>query len=39
MFSLTFTVPDVPSGEYPIVVLNEGGRGSATATSLAFHVR
>jgi hypothetical protein len=38
-FSVTFTVPDVPPGEYPIVVLNEGGRGSALAASLAFHVR
>lgn len=38
-FSVTFTVPDVPPGEYPIVVLNEGGGGSAMAASLTFHVQ
>jgi hypothetical protein len=39
MLSVTFTVPDVPPGEYPIVILNEGGKGWAMAASLAFHVR
>lgn len=37
-FSVTFTVPDVPPGAYPIVVLQEGGGSSALEASLAFHV-
>jgi Lipoprotein LpqB beta-propeller domain/WD40-like Beta Propeller Repeat len=37
-FSVSFTVPDVPPGTYPIVVLQEGGGGSSIEASLAFRV-
>jgi hypothetical protein len=37
-FSIRFTVPDVPLGKYPIVVLQEGGGGSAIEGSLEFRV-
>lgn len=38
-FAVSFTIPVVPPGTYPIVVLREGGRWSAIAASLVFHVR
>jgi WD40 repeat protein len=38
-FSVSFTVPEVPPGDYPIVVLQEGGGSSAIAASLVLHVR
>jgi hypothetical protein len=37
-FSIRFTVPDVPSGDYPIVVLQEGSDSSAIEASLTFRV-
>jgi hypothetical protein len=37
-FSVSFTVPDVPPGTYPIVVLQEGGGGSSIEASLTFRV-
>jgi hypothetical protein len=38
-FSVSFIIPAVPPGDYPIVVLQEGGGSSAIAASLTFHVR
>jgi hypothetical protein len=42
-FSITFTVPDVPPGDYPIVVIHEyplpSPDGSALLTSLSVRVR
>jgi hypothetical protein len=42
-FSIAFEVPDVPPGDYPLVVLQEGGSGptagSALEAALVFHVR
>lgn len=39
-FSIGFTVPDVPPGDYPIVVLQEGGGGGSTMeAALTFTVR
>ena len=37
-FSVSFPVPDVPPGTYPIVVLQEGGGSSAIEASLTFRV-
>jgi Tol biopolymer transport system component len=37
-FSISFTVPDVPPGTYPIVVIHEGGGGVAMEASLSFTV-
>jgi Tol biopolymer transport system component len=37
-FSIRFAVPDVPPGDYPIVVLQEGGGSSTIEASLTFHV-
>jgi Tol biopolymer transport system component len=37
-FSIRFTVPDVSPGDYPIVVLQEGGGGATIEASLIFHV-
>lgn len=37
-FSIGFEVPDVPPGRYPVVVLQEGGGGSAMEASLVFRV-
>jgi hypothetical protein len=37
-FSISFTVPDVPPGTYPIVVIQEGGGGAAKEASLSFTV-
>jgi hypothetical protein len=37
--AIDFSVPDVPPGDYPIVVLQEAGsRGSTIEASLVFHV-
>jgi hypothetical protein len=38
-FSIGFTVPDVPDGDYPIVVLQEGGGGFTMEAALTFTVR
>jgi hypothetical protein len=42
-FSITFTVPDVPPGDYPIVIIHEGPlpspNGSALLASLSVRVR
>jgi hypothetical protein len=38
-FSIGFTVPDVPPGDYPIVVLQEAGGGSTMEAALTFTVR
>lgn len=37
-FSIRFTVPDVAPGDYPIVVLQEGGDSATMEASLTFHV-
>jgi hypothetical protein len=37
-FTISFTVPDVPPGAYPIVVIQEGGGGAAMEASLSFTV-
>jgi hypothetical protein len=37
-FAVSITVPEVPPGEYPIVVLQEGGDSSSLEASLVFHV-
>jgi hypothetical protein len=37
-FGVTFTVPDVPPGDYPIVVLQEGDNSSTLEASLVLHV-
>jgi hypothetical protein len=37
-FSFTFAVPDVPPGDYPIIVLQEGGGGATIEAALVFHV-
>ena len=37
-FTITFTVPDVPSGDYPIVVIEEVPDGGTLWASLTFHV-
>lgn len=37
-FSIQFTVPDAPPGDYSIVVLQEGGDGSTMEGSLVFRV-
>jgi hypothetical protein len=37
-FSISFTVPDVPPGTYPIVLIQEGGGGAAMEASLSFTV-
>lgn len=38
-FSIGFTVPDVPPGDYPIVVLQEAGGGSTMEAALTFTIR
>jgi hypothetical protein len=37
-FSISFTVPDVPPGDYPIVVIHEGGGGATREAVLRFTV-
>jgi hypothetical protein len=37
-FSIRFLVPNVPPGDYPIVVLQEGAGSSTIEASLVFHV-
>lgn len=37
-FVVPFRVPEVPPGDYPIVVLQEGGDGAAMEASLVFRV-
>jgi hypothetical protein len=37
-FAITFAVPDVPPGNYPIVVLQEGGGGATMEAALTFRV-
>jgi hypothetical protein len=38
-FSIGFTVPDVPPGQYPIVVLDHGNDSSTMEAALTFTVR
>jgi hypothetical protein len=38
-FSIAFTVPDVPSGVYPIVVLQESDNSSTMEATFTFTVR
>jgi hypothetical protein len=37
-FSIPFTIPDVPPGDYPVLVLQEGGGGAALEGSAIVHV-
>ena len=37
-FAIPFTVPDVPPGDYPVLVLQEGGGGAALEGDVVVHV-